>query len=370
MPDAVIVEADGGSRGNPGPAGYGAVVFDARTRAVLAERSDALGTATNNVAEYRGLIAGLTAARELGARRVAVRMDSKLVVEQMKGTWQVRHAGLRPLAREAVALRQAFDEITFQWIPRDQNKHADRLANEAMDRAAGKPVKASRVAAPAAAPAAAPVAAPAASWAPPTKTRTRLVLVRHGSTEHSAALRFSGRNQLPLNDVGRDQAKRLAARSFGPIDAVVSSPLPRAVQTAEAIAVPLGLPVSIEDGFIETDFGGWEGLTFAEALEVDGPLLREWQGRVDLAAPGGETFAQVGERVERARDAVVAAHPDQTVLVVTHVTPIKWLVCAALDAPPVALFRLHLDTASVSVVDYYADGNRSVTLVNDTSHLA
>src|SRR4051794_17485797 len=142
MTDAVIVEADGGSRGNPGPAGYGAVVFDAQTRAVLAERSDGLGHTTNNVAEYRGLIAGLSAARDLGARRVAVRMDSKLVVEQMKGTWQVKNEGLRPLAREAVVLRQAFDHITFEWIPRERNKHADRLANEAMDRAARQPGKA------------------------------------------------------------------------------------------------------------------------------------------------------------------------------------------------------------------------------------
>jgi probable phosphoglycerate mutase len=172
-----------------------------------------------------------------------------------------------------------------------------------------------------------------------------------------------------LNDVGREQAARLAKRPFGAVDAVVSSPLPRAVQTAEAIAGPLGLPVEIVDDFIETDFGVWEGLTFGEAAEVDGPLLRSWQGRIDVAPPGGETFAAVGKRVERGRDAVVAGHPDSTVLVVTHVTPIKWLVCAALEAPPVALFRLHLDTASVSIVDYYADGNRSVTLVNDTAHL-
>ena len=103
----VIVEADGGSRGNPGPAGYGAVVM-AEDGTVLAERAESLGTATNNVAEYSGLIAGLTAARELGAAEVAVRMDSKLVVEQMKGTWQVKNAALRELAREAVALRSGF----------------------------------------------------------------------------------------------------------------------------------------------------------------------------------------------------------------------------------------------------------------------
>ncbi len=136
---SVVVEADGGSRGNPGPAGFGAVVMDAVTREVLAERSESIGIATNNVAEYRGLIAGLTAALELGAVQVAVRMDSKLVVEQMSGRWQVKHPDMRPLAREANELRRKLDDITFEWIPRELNKHADRLANEAMDAAAGAP---------------------------------------------------------------------------------------------------------------------------------------------------------------------------------------------------------------------------------------
>jgi probable phosphoglycerate mutase len=353
--DSVVVEADGGARGNPGPAGYGAVVLDASTGAVLAERSEAIGKATNNVAEYRGLIAGLTAAQELGARRVAVRMDSKLVVEQMNGVWQVKNPALRELARTAVGLRQAFDDVTFEWVPRERNKHADRLANEAMDRAAGKPVRQSRPA--------------PRSWAPPTAQRTRLVLVRHGSTVHSAAGRLSGRNDLPLDDAGRRQAASLAARSYGEVAAVVSSPLPRAVQTAEAIAAVLGRPVELADDFVETDFGVWEGLTLAEAIEADGALVRKWHDSPDVAPPGGESFAEVGVRVERGRRALVAAHPDATIVVVTHVTPIKLLVCGALDAPPVALFRLHLDTASVSIVDYFADGNMSVRLVNDTSHL-
>ena len=134
---SVVVEADGGSRGNPGPAGFGAVVREPSTGAVLAQRSEAIGVATNNVAEYRGLIAGLAAALELGATEVAVRMDSKLVVEQMSGRWQVKHPDLRALAREAAQLRAGFDAITFEWIPRELNKDADRLANEAMDAAAG-----------------------------------------------------------------------------------------------------------------------------------------------------------------------------------------------------------------------------------------
>jgi probable phosphoglycerate mutase len=203
----------------------------------------------------------------------------------------------------------------------------------------------------------------------PTSTRTRLVLVRHGATEHSAEARFSGRNDLPLTDAGRTQAARLAARDFGTVAAVVSSPLRRAVETAEVIATGLGLPVEIVDDLVETDFGVWEGLTFAEAAATDPDVMRRWHGAPDVAPPGGESFVEVGTRVERARSELTSTYPDSTVIVVTHVTPIKLLVCSALGAPPVAMFRLYLDTASVSVVDYYADGNVSVRLVNDAGHL-
>jgi probable phosphoglycerate mutase len=196
------------------------------------------------------------------------------------------------------------------------------------------------------------------------------VLVRHGATDHSPSGRFSGRNELALSDLGRRQAAGLAARSYGDVRAIVSSPLLRCMQTAQAIAAPLGLPVETADDFVETDFGAWEGLTLKETIEADGALVRRWHESPDVAPPGGESFGDVGLRVERGRAALVARYPASTVLVVTHVTPVKLLVCAALEAPPVALFRLHLDTASVSVVDYYADGNVSVRLVNETSHLA
>jgi probable phosphoglycerate mutase len=367
--DRVIVEADGGSRGNPGPAGYGAVVLDPATQAVLAERAEFIGTASNNVAEYRGLIAGLAAAAELGATHVAVRMDSKLVVEQMSGRWQVKHPAMKPLASEAQQLRRRFTEVSFQWIPREQNTRADRLANQAMDQGQGK-VPAAAKAAPAKDSAAAP-AAPAGSWVPPTETPTRFVLVRHGATVHSAAKRFSGRNDLPLDEVGTVQAAALAQRLAGTpeLAAVVSSPLRRAVETATAVAAAAGVERQTQDGLIETDFGAWEGLTFAEARERDGQLLTQWLGSPDVAPPGGESFTAVGRRVRRARDAIIAAHPGRTVIVVSHVTPIKLLLRMALDAPPIALYRLHLDTASVSCIDYYADGNCSVRLMNDVSHL-
>lgn len=360
----VVVEADGGSRGNPGPAGYGAVVRDAATGQVLAERSQSLGRTTNNVAEYSGLIAGLRAAAELGATSVAVRMDSKLVVEQMSGRWQVKHEGLRPLAREASALRSQFDSVTFEWIPRERNKHADRLANEAMDRAAGKPPLPAR-----------PVpdgpSAPAVpSWTPPTGTPTRLVLVRHAATEHSVQRRFSGRNDLPLSEAGRQQASALARREFGSVAAVISSPLRRARQTAELIAEQVGTEVSVHDGFVECDFGAWEGKTLEEVQRGWPGELAAWLTSSDAAPPGGESFDAVAKRVRRARDELIAKHPGTTVVIVSHVTPIKTLLRLALDAPISAMSRMYLDPASVSIANYYPDGTPSVRLVNETVHFA
>ncbi|MFG3214319.1 bifunctional RNase H/acid phosphatase [Streptomyces tendae] len=128
-----VVEADGGSRGNPGPAGYGAVVLDAATGETLVEAAEYLGVVTNNVAEYRGLLAGLRAAGELDPdATVHVRMDSKLVVEQMSGRWKIKHPDMKPLAAEAARVFPP-GRVTYEWIPRADNKHADRLANEAMD---------------------------------------------------------------------------------------------------------------------------------------------------------------------------------------------------------------------------------------------
>lgn len=351
----VVVEADGGSRGNPGPAGYGAVVRDAETGEVLSEHRESLGRTTNNVAEYRGLIAGLHAAADLGATSVLVRMDSKLVVEQMSGRWQVKHEGLRPLAREASGLRDGFAEITFEWVPRERNKHADRLANEAMDIAASaRPSRPARN---------------APSWTPPTGTPTRLLLVRHAATEHSGR-RFSGRNELPLSDVGEQQAAALARRTLPDVAAVVSSPLRRARQTATRIADALGAEVSVHDGLVETDFGPWEGLTFEEVQEGWPTELAAWLRDLDAAPPGGESFSAVAARARRARDELIAKYPGDTVVVVSHVTPIKSLLRLALEAPVSAMSRLHLDPASLSIVDYYADGVPSVRLINDVSHVA
>ncbi len=129
----LIVEADGGSRGNPGPAGYGALVRDGETGEILAERAGYVGIATNNVAEYRGLVAGLRAARGVDPEAdIDVRLDSKLLVEQMSGRWKIKHPDMRELAAIARGVAAGV-AVTYAWIPRAQNADADALANEAMD---------------------------------------------------------------------------------------------------------------------------------------------------------------------------------------------------------------------------------------------
>ncbi len=371
----VIIEADGGSRGNPGPAGFGCVVWADDHATVLAEHKKAIGVTTNNVAEYRGLIAGLEEARRLGADEVAVRMDSKLVVEQMSGRWKVKHPAMAELHQQARALASTFDTVSFSWIPRERNSHADRLANEAMDSAAagsdaprpGPDPEVRR----AADPPPDAVAVPPSTWTGNTGGPTRLLLLRHGQTALSRQRRYSGRGNPELTDVGRRQAAD-AARYLsgkGGISAVVTSPLRRAYDTAEAAAGALGLPVQVDDDLIETDFGEWEGLTFLEAAQRQPDLHGRWLRDTSLPAPGGESFDEVAHRVQRARDRIVADHGDSTVLVVSHVTPIKTLLRLALGAGASILHRLHLDLASLSIAEFYPDDGASVRLVNDTSYL-
>ncbi|HEX4728510.1 MAG TPA: reverse transcriptase-like protein, partial [Jatrophihabitans sp.] len=238
----VVVEADGGSRGNPGPAGYGALVLDADTEAVLDERQAAIGVASNNVAEYRGLIAGLTAAAELGAVQVEVRMDSQLVIEQLAGRYRVKNQNLKPLHAQASELAGRFERVDYRWVPRAENVRADRLANQAMDVAAADSAEAATGAAE-------PVNN-LSTWVPSGAPPTRFVLVRHGVTELSVARRFAGRSDLPLTERGVRQAELAADRLAGlagSVAAVLSSPLLRTRQTADRIADRLELPVSIED---------------------------------------------------------------------------------------------------------------------------
>ena len=357
---AVQIEADGGSRGNPGPAAYGAVLLDADTREVIAERAETIGFATNNVAEYRGLIAGLELFHEHAPEaELEVRMDSKLVVEQMSGRWKIKHPDMRPLAMQASRL--APPGTTYTWIPREQNTHADRILNEALDRAAsgvthdspGARAGGERSA-----------KEPARGWSPDQPTTT-LVLVRHGVTSHTVDKRFSsglGGSNPGLTDEGRAQVRAtadwLAPLAEG-IDVVVSSPVRRTHESAEILGARLEKSVLTDDGLAEMEFGTWDGLTFAQIQETYPDELDRWLGSLDEAPGGGESFRVVEKRVLGSLERLLSEYAGQTVLAVTHVTPIKVLVAHALGAPLEAVYRMELAPASVTVLSFFADPSTS-----------
>jgi ribonuclease H / adenosylcobalamin/alpha-ribazole phosphatase len=367
-PGSVVVEADGGSRGNPGEAAYGAVLKDATTNAVIAERAEHIGIATNNVAEYRGLIAGLELYNEhTPGADLEVRMDSKLVIEQMSGNWKIKHPDMKPLATAANRLAPA--GTTWTWIPRERNKHADALLNEALDSATGRPTRSTRTAE-------IPVEeqpvpqARTVGWSKDLGAPTTLVLVRHGATDHTSEKRFSGRggHDPSLNADGLAQVRAVAdwlAPLAEEIDVVVSSPLRRTRETAEIIAERLAHRVEVEAGLAEAAFGTWEGLTFHEVQQAYPDDLDAWLGSLDVA-PGqhGDSFEEMDRRVRRTRDRLLSGYPGKAVLAVTHVTPIKLLVRMALGAPLDAVYKMELAPASVTVISWFEDGTASLRMFN------
>jgi probable phosphoglycerate mutase len=367
-PPRVVVEADGGSRGNPGPAAYGALVKDADTGRVLAEEGTAIGVASNNVAEYRGLIAGLSlAGRVAPDADLEVRMDSRLVVEQMSGTWKIKHAGLRPLALEARRIASARPgATTYTWVPREQNQHADRLANEALDGLRSGVTVHPTGPDPNVDSAVEQVESPAEAagycgWSPPGGPVTTLVLVRHGATSLTADKRFSGGlggSNPGLTDEGRAQTRDVAdwlSPIGGAVEVVVTSPVRRTRESAEIVAERLGVGLVDEPGFAEMEFGSWDAMTFADVQQQRPDEIEAWLGNLDVAPGGGESFREVEKRVVDALSRILERYAGKTVVVVSHVTPIKILVAHAVDAPLASVFRMELSTASVSVVSFVGE---------------
>ncbi len=360
---AVVVEADGGSRGNPGNAAYGAVLKDAATGEVIAERAERIGVATNNVAEYRGLIGGLELYRaHADGADLEVRMDSRLVIEQMSGTWKIKHRDMVPLAQRAKELAPA--GVRYSWVPRDRNQDADRLANLALDNPEGivhgtGGGSATEVA---------PVATPTPPWE--QGAPTTLVLVRHGDTDHTAARTFSGStgSDPALNDHGRSQVEATAAWLAPLVEhdlVMLSSPMQRTRQTADVVAARLGTTYDLHEGLVEASFGAWEGLTYRQAGERDPEGFTAWLGDPTRRAGGtGDSMHGMRERMDGVRDALREQHAGRTVLAVTHLTPIKMLLQGVLELPLEGVFRTEVMPASVTVLTWYADGRGVVRLLN------
>ena len=357
MSNIFQVTADGGSRGNPGPAAYGATVSKDGT--VIAELFEFIGTATNNVAEYSGLIAALHYVNKLDpAAKIEVSMDSKLVIEQMSGRWQIKNEGMRTLAKDA---RNAHDPllVSYKWIPRDQNSHADRLANKALDeRVDGyKPsVPANRL----------------TDRLRQPEIPTFIYMVRHGETILTPERKFSGVGKLnpPLTEIGRQQAAKVAAEiaKIAP-DVLISSPLLRTKETAEEIGKLTGLTPVFDDVWYECNFGEWDGLSIDEVKERYPNEYLSWISSSAFTPPGGESYDDLAARIEPAFDALAEKYPAQKVVVVTHNGVIKQLASIVLEGNPNSLFHIDISPCSISSFSIWpSDGLRAVRSINERGH--
>ena len=382
-PSNLIIEADGGSRGNPGVAGSGAVVIDADTGEVLIEIAKYIGIATNNVAEYLALKSGLEAAVGLNPEaRILVRMDSKLVIEQMAGRWKIKHPDMIQIGSEVQRL-VANLQVRWMWIPREENSRADALANKAMDAREDSIVHREG------ATLRSPIAEfnqikPSSVRSPDqvTEPLTTLILVRHGRTHLTESKRISGSGgENPgLSDLGRADARAAAKvlaeigsngpwAHIAPISAIVASPIKRTQDTANIIASELGLSVSSLPEIAEISFGDWDGYTNDEVRAQWPTEFSAWQGSWSVSPPNGESLEIFDQRVMRGLQEILRQHSGKTVVVVSHVMPIRGIIREAMESGISGYWRPQIAPCSVSVLRFWGNQSAEVVTINSTSHL-
>ncbi len=363
MTQIVVIEADGGSRGNPGPAGSGAVLIDQSTGAVLAEIAMFIGVATNNVAEYRAVLAAVDVANEIAPEaELLVRMDSKLVVEQMSGRWKVKNEGMQDLF-QAMVKSIGSRKISFEWIPREQNGKADALANEAMD--AEKSVVRKFVGSPdtstiSVVTSSSKVIAADLEYNPelPSSVRaprnvskklTTIILVRHGRTILTESHRISGRG-------GEDPQLSEA----GIQDAQAAAEALSKVSHSGAYAKVLKPSIVVSD---------WDGHTNQEVATNWPDHYEQWRGDVKIAPPGGESLEEFDVRVQQGLADILDKYEGQTVIVVSHVMPIRGFLKNALQAGWPSYWRTSVAPCSISIVRFWGNEAAEITVVNQTHHL-
>ncbi|MBC7263865.1 MAG: histidine phosphatase family protein [Chloroflexi bacterium] len=199
---------------------------------------------------------------------------------------------------------------------------------------------------------------------------TRIILVRHGQTEWNREERFRGQEDIPLNETGRQQARRVAYRlKNDPITAIYASPLRRSIQTAEIIAASRDLDVQIDDAFLDIHYGTWAGLSPAEVAARDAEMYRLWLTAPHLAhPPKGECLEDVRARVLRGIERIVLRYPRATVVVVGHQVVNKVLLCAVLGLDGSAFWRIRQDNACINIF-IVENSTYEVVCLNDTCHL-
>jgi len=360
--------ADGGSRGNPGPAAYGTVISE--NGKVIRELFETIGVATNNVAEYNGLLAGLVAIHEMDAEAtVDVKMDSKLVVEQMSGRWQIKHADMRELAKQARAAHPA-SLVKYQWIPREENSHADRLANKALDGEVAVDFLHNEV------------ESRGTDLTQKNFLHERLTsdevptviyLVRHGETPLTPFRKFSGSggSDPELTAKGLEQAravaKELAAREP---DVLLASPMRRTIQTAEVLSKATGLEYEIDPEWIEASFGTWDGKSPSEVKEEFPEDFQRWVSDIYFKQGGGESYGDVTDRIRLALTHIAARYPGKKVAIATHNVVTKAAACLALKAPAESIFHIDVLPCSITTINIWpSDGLTALRSLSERSWL-
>lgn len=361
----IKIFCDGGSRGNPGIAGAGSVLFDIQGK-IIEEIAQYLGNdLTNNVAEYHSLINGLEAAARRGATEVEVYMDSNLVVKQMNGEWKIKHPDMKEKALDALRIAQKFHKVSYEWIPRERNSLADSLANKAMNEKKTTRISHDTVVEEKKA---AKVEAQALPGYPYSLT---LFIVRHGQTDMVRDNKLSGSgSDVGINDQGREEVHRAAQYirdhrlNHGRITTVISSPMLRCQESAFSIARTLGCEISTDARLAEISFGEWEGRTSKELMETEPLSYVSFISSADVAAPGGESAKDLFKRVKSFKEKLVKKYPNETLVLSTHGGPAKVLLALAAGGNAENIRRFTVDTGSVSIVQFWSDGGSTIVESN------
>lgn len=364
-----VVYADGASRGNPGPAAYGAVILD-DAGTIVAELGENLGIRTNNYAEYQGAIAGLryVATNHPGAE-VELRMDSKLVIEQLSGRWQIKHPELRELAQEAHRVMRGLG-MKLTWVPREQNSLADAAGNRALDE--GDFGDEQEVTFSAIQPKS--IRAPRQSIEP-----TTVVVVRHGHTAHTESNLISGSSgeDPSLSELGFLEAELAASAAnnllerfgLGVPSKIYHSPQLRTTQTAESFSKVFDAPLRPDARFKEIAFGDWEGYSMVEMETTARDDIASWRGSMTQRPPGGESVVDLESRVLAGLDDVIAQHSGETVAIVSHMMPLRAIARKALGASDAVSWSLNFNPASVSIYRFFGNRLTETFVINACEHL-
>ncbi len=328
-------------------------------------------------------MSGLEGAYQLNPQaRILVRMDSKLVIEQMAGRWKIKHPDMQQLGAKVQSLI-AGKQVRWQWIPREENSRADALANKAMDEQGDAQV--SKIADSPRSPVVEfNQALPSSVRAPGNVSAplTTVILVRHGRTHLTESKRISGSGgENPgLSELGRGDAHKVAKAvaeignagpwsHLQPVSAIVSSPIQRTLDTAHILANELGLGVAVNEDIAEISFGDWDGHTNSEVISKWPELFAEWQGSWEVSPPNGESLQVFDARVQRGRLGILSEYAGQTVAIVSHVMPIRGFIRAGMDAGIAGYWRPQISPCSISIIRFWGDEAAEVIALNATSHL-